>query len=199
MIVRAVTLALLLIACHHEAPAAHPEPGETLPLPPSSGTPIGYLLDDTDLHLRDDQRTRLHEIDATLAGELERLAAMDRAAHAPAPGEAPSSPPSGRGGGRHGGRGGGGRGRRTRSSQAAAAAPDTNGAPKPEVGAAAQERTADVRDAIHRAFAVLDPDQQHLAAKVLADHDIDVDASGTHAPTEPATPETGAESEPGEP
>jgi hypothetical protein len=37
------------------------------------------------------------------------------------------------------------------------------------------ERTADVKDALVRAFALLDPAQQTGAKKVLTDHDVDVD------------------------
>ena len=47
-----------------------------------------------------------------------------------------------------------------------------------------EQRADDVRDAIHRAMALLQPAQQQAATKVLADHDIDVDA-GRPDPTEP--------------
>ena len=48
--------------CHHDPVPAHPQPGELPPLPPASGTPIGYLIDSaTDLKLRDDQLKRFLE------------------------------------------------------------------------------------------------------------------------------------------
>ena len=56
----------------------------------------------------------------------------------------------------------------------------------------ADERQADVRDALQRAFALLDPAQQVGAKKVLADHDVDVDAAMPAAP--PAS--TGGEDDP---
>ena len=44
------------------------EPGGPVPLPPASGTAIGYLIDaQGDLKLRDDQLTKLHQIDDSLA------------------------------------------------------------------------------------------------------------------------------------
>ena len=67
---RAVILALLLTACRHDTdpPPMHPKEGELPPLPPSSGTPVGYLLDNaTQLQLREDQLKQLKEIDESLA------------------------------------------------------------------------------------------------------------------------------------
>jgi hypothetical protein len=180
--IRVFALALVLIACHHDAAPLHPDPSERPPLPPSSGTPIGFLLDDGDLHLRDDQRARLQEIDATLAGELGTLEARERAAHPVAASEPANEPSMGRRGGRGGG------GRRGRSRQAQTGGPPVNGAPKPDVGAVAQERSADVREALHRAFAILDPDQQRVAEKLLTAHDIDVDTT-PHEPTSPESTE----------
>ena len=54
------------IACHSDpAPGT---PRAVPPLPPSSGTPIGYLLDAaSDLKLRDDQLGKMKELDSSLA------------------------------------------------------------------------------------------------------------------------------------
>src|SRR5262245_44960003 len=61
---------LALAGCRHDTdpPPMHPQDGEPPPLPPSSGTPVGYLLDNaTMLTLREDQLTKLQQIDKSLA------------------------------------------------------------------------------------------------------------------------------------
>src|SRR6266480_1366221 len=63
----AIVLALIA-GCHHDSAPIHPKPGELPPLPPASGTPIGYLIDSaTDLKLRDDQLKQLQDLDGSLA------------------------------------------------------------------------------------------------------------------------------------
>lgn len=179
-------------ACHHDpAPATPADPSDKPPLPPASGTPIGFLIDGAgDLHLRDDQVAKLREIDTSLAAQLEVIDSQTRAANKPAE-EAASPAPSGggrHGGGRHGGMGGmggggmggssgmggpGGGGHHKRGGGAGAG----SGAPSNAamVSRLVDERTADVKDALERAFALLDPAQQVGAKKVLTDHDVDVD------------------------
>src|SRR5277367_3429862 len=95
-------------ACSHDAKPAVVEPDPHPPLPPSSGTPIGYLIDDaTELALRDDQLTQLKAIDGELQTQLGSIDASSRGS------AAPSQPQQGRRrGGRRGGMGGGGGGRR---------------------------------------------------------------------------------------
>ena len=139
---------------------------------------------------RDDQVAKLREIDTSLAAELEVIDSQTRAANKPAE-EAASPAPSGggrHGGGRHGGMGGmggggmggssgmggpGGGGHHKRGGGAGAG----SGAPSNAamVSRLVDERTADVKDALERAFALLDPAQQVGAKKVLTDHDVDVD------------------------
>ena len=69
-----IAIATVGFACHHESPQPRLEPGETLPLPPSSGTPIAYLVDAaSDLKLTDDQLAKLRELDGTLATRLESI------------------------------------------------------------------------------------------------------------------------------
>ncbi len=73
---------VLAIACSHEAKPAAPE--SPPPLPPSSGTPIGYLIDAaSDLSLNDDQLAKLRTIDAKLTAELQVV--DKQAATTPAP------------------------------------------------------------------------------------------------------------------
>src|SRR5262245_28007715 len=100
-------IAATVAACHHEDAAVVQHEHEAVPLPPASGTPIGYLIDaSSELALRDDQLARLHVIDDELARDP---GATHTQAAAPAPSEdSPSPMPGGRRGhGRHrGGRGG---------------------------------------------------------------------------------------------
>jgi hypothetical protein len=168
-------------ACHHDpAPAAPADPSDKPPLPPASGTPIGFLIDDAgELELRDDQVAKLRELDTSLAAQLEVIDSQTRAANKPAA-EAAAPAPSGGGrhGGRHGGMGGGGMGgpsgggHHKRGGGGAGSAAPSNAA---AVGRLTDERTSDVKAALERAFAVLDPAQQAGAKKVLTDHDVDVD------------------------
>ncbi len=187
-------------ACHHDAaaPVEPAAPGDKPPLPPASGTPIGFLLDDSSLALSDDQATKLREIDTGLSARLESIDAQTRAANRPPE----ASAPSGGGGGRHGGMGGGmggGRGGMGGGGMGGGGmAGGNNGMPPPTGGGGgrhhkngggsgstaggaavvnrlADERNADVKDALARAFAILDPAQQVTAKKVLSDHDVDLD------------------------
>jgi hypothetical protein len=193
----AFLIALVIGACHHDAPAPA-EPAGTPPLPPASGTPIGFLIDDaSELHLRDDQVAKLRDIDTSLAAELEALDAKTRAASRPSEPDPSAAPPSGGGhGGRHGGgggMGGGGMGgggpsgggasggrHRHRGGGAGSDAPASGGAAA--ANRAADERSADVKLALQRAFEVLDPPQQEQAKKVLAAHDVDLDVGAAPAP-----------------
>jgi hypothetical protein len=185
---------LLAISCHHEATPAKPQPGDTPPLPPASGTPIGYLVDArTTLALREDQVTKLKDLDTTLAARLEALDAQARGAAKPANagGDAPMQPRRG-GRGRHGGgrRGGAGSG---------SASPKTTSPARTHID---QERSATVRDALQQAFALLDATQQTAARKLLAEHDVDVDAAiapPQSTPDEEGSDEGSDETPPAEP
>lgn len=68
---RVVIAMLMLIACRTNQPVIL-EPSETPPLPPSSGTVVGLLIDAApELGLGDDQLTKMRDIDARLT-TLER-------------------------------------------------------------------------------------------------------------------------------
>src|SRR5215470_10896825 len=145
--------------CSHDAKPAV-EPDEHPPLPPASGTPIGYLVDDaTELKLSDEQLGKLKAIDDDLAG---KLAALDGQLRGSSPSTS-SNQNTGRrrGGGMRGGgmRGGGMRGGGMRgggSGAGSGAGPRRGGASPDAVGRVTEERAADVRDAIDRAMAQLD-------------------------------------------
>ncbi len=188
---RLATFALLLIvACSHRdtGPAAPIDPPATPPLPPASGTPIGFLIDDAgDMHLSDDQVVKLRDIDTSLAAELEVIDSQVRSATRPPDPDPSQQQP--RRGGRHGGMGmggggmgggggGGGGGGRHRGSGAGAGS-GARAANAANVDKLTEQRTADVRDALHRAFDLLDPHQQETAKKVLAAHDVDLDTGAT--------------------
>jgi hypothetical protein len=62
------------------------EPSGPPPLPPASGTPIGYLVDaKADLSLRDDQLAKLQDLDSSLAAENGSIDAQLRQIEKPMP------------------------------------------------------------------------------------------------------------------
>ncbi len=162
--------------CGHDAkPVVQPDDHPPLP----EGTPIGYLIDDaTELQLRDEQVTKLKEIDADLAARLDVLDAKQHGGHpAAAASSAPAAGGRHRSGGRRGGmrRGGAGGGSGSAAGRPTAGFADTAA----DANRKTEERADDVREAIERAFAVLDPAQQPIAKRVLSDHGVEVGAGAT--------------------
>ena len=195
--IRAVLFALAIAACGGSSAPAPQAPVDRPPLPPASGTPIGYLLDGAgELHLRDDQLAQLRQIDTSLAGELDAIDTQLRGATAK-PEDSAGPPPQSMGGGRGGRHGGHGR-HRSGGAGADGAAPHADPAAADRL---TEERRADVKDALARAFAILDAAQQPAAKKILEDHDVDVDAGTAKPPAadEPGGGEPGEPTEPGEP
>lgn len=155
---------LAVAACHRE-----PRPvtaAEAPPLPPSSGTPIGYLLDNAStLELRSEQIDKLRRIDNGLAARNDsidtQLREIERPEQAPPPpkGEMPA-----------------------RESFVPGQQPMTSTADTSKLHEA---RAQNSREALADAFAVLDPAQQTKAKELL-------DARGIKSPTAaaPATPAT---------
>jgi hypothetical protein len=151
-------LAFALSACHHETPIAQPLPGEHAPLPPASGTPLGYLLDaQSDLKLRDDQVKKLQDMDASLAARDAEIDTQLRQLEKP---EQEEQTPPGQKPHRHNN------------------APGAAGKPSGDAAKLHDIRNSQDRDALTRAWAILDKDQQTAAAKLLQDHDVEV--PGTH-------------------
>jgi hypothetical protein len=170
---------VLVLGCSHEAkPTVQPD--DHPPLPPAAGTPVGYLVDASELALRDDQLTKLKAIDVDLSERLDALDGQLRGGGTKPDGAQPSGRRRG-GGGRRGGfgggggrRGGGGAGNGAGSGSASATPP--RGRPSAaDVNRLTDQRTAAVREALQRALAVLDPAQQPIAKRVLSDHGVDVD------------------------
>jgi hypothetical protein len=172
------TLIVLVLASCHSGASSTPREASSVPaLPPASGTVIGILVDDaTALHLRTDQLDKLREIDAALVVRNEQIDGEGRAGERPVAG--------GGGGRRHqSGMGGGAKGRM---------------APPPPPGAhdlirspqqLQNQRTANNRDALDQALAVLDPDQVTAARKLLAEHGISMTSPKPEPEPEPAPAE----------
>src|SRR5262245_8499913 len=79
-------LLLALAGCHSQP--KKPAPGEVPPLPPASGTAVGYLVDaSTELKLRDEQLAKLKQIDASLAARNGEVDAQLRQLEKPVPEE----------------------------------------------------------------------------------------------------------------
>jgi hypothetical protein len=152
---RAVLCALLaLAACHHDSdpPPMQPKEGELPPLPPSSGTPVGYLVDNaTQLNLRGDQLAQLKEIDRSLSARDDEIETQIRLI------EKPEADPE---------------------TEKGAPPPRHNNAPgaqtktTPDAAKLHQARKSGDDAALRKAFAVLDPPQQAAARKLLEDRGV---------------------------
>lgn len=151
-------LRLLLLAaglafagCHREPKPMTPKEGELPPLPPASGTAIGYLVDNAAvLKLRQDQLDKLKEIDTSLAARNDSLDTQLRGLVRPdeQPDEKGKPP--------------------VRHNHAPGAQVKTRG----ETGKLQDARAANERDALTRAFALLDPDQQAAGRRLLDERGI---------------------------
>lgn len=159
---RTVLCALLLSsplgACHKDTdpPPMHPKEGELPPLPPSSGTPVGYLLDNSSqLKLREDQVQKLKEIDTSLAAKDDEIETQIRMIEKPdeEPAEKGQPPPH------HNN------------------APGAQVKTTPEAAKLKSVRNSNDQDALQKAFALLDPDQQTMARKLLEDRGIQAPGS----------------------
>ena len=122
------------------------------PLPPSSGTPVGYLLDNaTALQLRDDQLSKLQDIDKSLAARDDQLDTQLRLIEKPA-----EDPPAGKGA----------------PPQRHNNAPGAQIHTTPDATKLHNAREQNDKEALKQAFAILDPTQQTAARKLLEDRGI---------------------------
>ncbi|HEY4177764.1 MAG TPA: hypothetical protein VGM90_13050 [Kofleriaceae bacterium] len=150
-----IVAALCLAAgCHSDKGPQQPAPSE-VPLPPASGTAVGYLIDNAGaLELKEDQLDKLKQIDVSLASKNETLEVQMREIEQP---EEPDEPPD-----KH-----------------ETVLKPKNWAP----GATAVHTTQDsgklhdahaqnTQEALTQAFAVLDASQQKTALRLLADRGI---------------------------
>ena len=163
---RALLCALLLLtACRKEidpTPSHPQQAGDLPPLPPSSGTPVGYLVDSaSQLGLRDDQLTQLKQIDDSLAARDAEIDTQLRIIEKPE--EDPEVP----------------RG---------APPPRHNNAPgaqiktTPDAAKLHSARKTNDFEALQKAFAVLDPGQQTAARKLLEDRGVTAPGSEAKPP-----------------
>jgi hypothetical protein len=152
---RAVLCALVILtACRHtdDQPTMHPQESDVPPLPPSSGTPVGYLVDNAaQLDLRDDQITKLKQIDQSLSARDAEIDTQLRMIEKPAddPEAAPGTPPP-----RHNN------------------APGAQIKTTPDAAKLHDQRNTNDREALVEAFALLDPPQQATARKLLEERGI---------------------------
>jgi hypothetical protein len=154
---RATLVALVLLAgpagCSHDAPPpAYPGSEAAPPLPPSTGTPIGYLLDNgSTLALRDDQIQKLQDIDKSLSARDEEIDTQIRLIEKPA-----EDPPPQKG----------------QPIRLHNNAPGAQIKTTPDAAKLHQARKENDDEALRKAFAVLDPAQQAKARRVLEDRGI---------------------------
>jgi len=153
-----------------------PKEGELPPLPPASGTAVGYLVDSAaQLGLRDDQLKKLKEIDASLAARNDVIDTQLRTIEKPSedePTEKGKPPP--------------------RHNNAPGAQIKTTG----DAGKLHAAKKANDKDALDRAFAVLDATQQEKARRLLDERGISAPGSSKPTKQEPPKSEDGVPLEP---
>lgn len=166
---RAVLCALLVLtACRKDIDPEPAHPQEAPPLPPASGSPVGYLVDNaTQLNLREDQLAKLQEIDRSLSARDDEIETQLRLIEKPA--EDPEVPKG-------------------------APPPRHNNAPgaqvktTPDAAKLREARKSVDDDALRKAFAILDPAQQPAARKLLEDRGITPPSASAQPPQHDGTP-----------
>lgn len=153
------------------------EPGGPPPLPPASGTAVGYLVDAAgDLKLTDEQLTKLKQIDSSLAARNGDIDAQLRQAEQPEPTE-PLSPQQMKAGEKE---------RRYDN------APGKSTIKTSDTQKLHKLRDDNERDALKKALAVLDATQVERAKRILEDRGVTV-------PGEKQKPDTQSGSDDGTP
>jgi hypothetical protein len=155
---------VVLAGCRHDTdpPPMHPKEGELPPLPPSSGTPIGYLVDNAvPLNLRGDQLEQLKELDRSLAAKDDEIDTQLRLIEKP---EADPETPKGAPPPRHNN------------------APGAQVRTTPDAGKLHDARKANDAEALQKAFALLDPAQKASARKLLEERGITAPGSDSKQP-----------------
>jgi len=148
---RAILCAVLVLtACRKQIDPEPEHPQEVPPLPPASGTPVGYLVDNAGpLGLRAEQLAQLQDIDRSLSARDDEIETQIRIIEKPA--EDPQAAPGEA---------------RPRHNNAPGAQVRTT----PDAAKLRAARNAADDDALRKAFAILDPAQQTAARKLLEDH-----------------------------
>jgi hypothetical protein len=152
-----LVLLLAFAACGSQPKKLAPE--EIPPLPPASGTAVGYLVDSArELELRDDQLTKLKQIDNSLAAENGQIDAQLRQIEKPMPGEelSPQQQKAGMQPQRY-------------NNAPGASTITTNDSMKLR-----KLRDQNDADALKKAFALLDPPQLEKAKRILNDRGVEI-------------------------
>ena len=153
---RATLLAVLLVSgCRHDIDrgAESPKPVGVIPLPPASGTPIGYLVDNaSEMKLSDAQIVKLKELDTSLAAQDDEIDTQLRQIEKPQ-----EEPPEEKGAPHH----------------AKNMAPGKNTVSTKDSDKLHQMRKSNDHEALKKAYAVLDKDQQAAATRILQDHGVE--------------------------
>ena len=154
-----LAVGLAAAGCHHDPQPTHPAPGDLPPLPPASGTPIGYLIDaQADLQLNDDQLKQLKDIDTSLAARDAEIDTQLRQIERPEE-EEPLDPKEIKAG---------------KKPPRHAYAPGASVKGNADSQKLHQIRDRQDQDAVKRALALLDAAQVAKAKSILADHDVQV-------------------------
>jgi hypothetical protein len=165
----ALVLLLALVAgCPHDQQPTHPQAGDLPPLPPASGTPVGYLIDSSsELKLRDDQLTKLKDIDTSLAAKNADLDVQLRQIEKPEQEEdlTPQQQKAGE--------------KKQRHNHAPGAAVVTNA----DAAKLHEMHNQNDKDALKQVWALLDPDQQTTAKKILEERGVETPGSAKKGPT----------------
>jgi hypothetical protein len=158
-------LLLALASCGPKV--TKPAPDEVPPLPPASGTAVGYLVDaSAELQLRGEQLTKLKEIDNSLAAENGQIDAQLRQIEKPVP-EEELSPQQQKAGVQP----------QRYNNAPGASTIQTNDSVKLR-----KLRDQNDRDALKKAFALLDPEQLTKAKKILNDRGVDIPGEAKQGP-----------------
>lgn len=162
VIVVAIASPFAFAGCHEEPQPVHAGEADLPPLPPSSGTPVGYLLDARQqLKLSADQITKLQQIDSSLAARNAEIDTQLRELEEsqPQPQQDPHEKP-----------------------HPVNLAPGANGPPTGDAARLHDIRNSNDRDAIRQAWALLDKTQQDSAARILEDRGVQVPGERKAAP-----------------
>jgi hypothetical protein len=150
-----------------------PAEGELPPLPPASGTAVGYLVDNAStLGLSPEQLAKLKEIDASLAARNDVIDTQLRVIEKPNEEQAQKGEPP------------------PRHNNAPGAQIKTT----PDAAKLHAARKANDKEALDRAFAVLDAGQLERAKRLLDERGVSLPGGGGNKV--PTTSETGVPLEP---
>lgn len=168
-------------ACKKDPPIMQPKEGELPPLPPASGTAIGYLVDNAStLELTDDQLKRLKELDDSLAARNDVIDTQLRQIERPE-----DQPPPEKG----------------QPPQRFNNAPGAQVKTTPDAAKLHEARRANDKEALDKAFAVLEPAQREKARQLLDERGISAPGATTKSSRgrEESVPKTDAAGVPHEP